>query len=80
MLCARTADGAGGVAMLAGEPGIGKTRLAREAAGRANPEMAADLDVSVHTIERHVANIFAKIGARNRAEATAWAHRSGLAV
>ena len=49
------------------------------AAGQANAEMAADLDLSVHTIERHVANIFAKIGARNRAEATAWAHRSGLA-
>ena len=54
--------------------------LALLAAGHANAEMAADLDVSVHTIERHVANIFAKIGARNRAEATAWAHRSGLAV
>jgi DNA-binding CsgD family transcriptional regulator len=54
--------------------------LALLAAGHANAEMAAGLDVSVHTIERHVANIFAKIGARNRAEATAWAHRSGLAV
>jgi DNA-binding CsgD family transcriptional regulator len=53
--------------------------LALLAAGQANAEMAAGLDVSVHTIERHVANIFAKIGARNRAEATAWAHRSGLA-
>jgi DNA-binding CsgD family transcriptional regulator len=26
-------------------------------------------------VERHVANIFVKIGVRNRAEATAWAHR-----
>ena len=49
------------------------------AAGRENAEMAAVLGVSVHTIERHVANIFLKIGVRNRAEATAWAHRRGLA-
>jgi DNA-binding NarL/FixJ family response regulator len=33
----------------------------------------------VHTIERHVANIFVKTGVRNRAGATAWAHRRGLA-
>ncbi len=49
------------------------------ASGRANAEIAAALGVSVHTIERHVANIFVKIGVRNRAGATAWAHRRGLA-
>jgi len=49
------------------------------AAGRENAEIAAVLGVSVHTVERHVANIFIKIGVRNRAEATAWAHRRGLA-
>ena len=49
------------------------------AAGRENAEMAAVLGVSMHIIERHVANIFLKIGVRNRAEATAWAHRRGLA-
>jgi DNA-binding CsgD family transcriptional regulator len=49
------------------------------ASGRENAEMAAVLGVSVHTVERHVANIFIKIGVRNRAEATAWAHRRGLA-
>jgi DNA-binding CsgD family transcriptional regulator len=49
------------------------------AAGRENAEVAAVLSVSVHTVERHVANIFIKIGVRNRAEATAWAHRRGLA-
>ncbi len=48
------------------------------AAGRENAEIAAALTVSVHTIERHVANIFIKIGVRNRAEATAWAHRHQL--
>ena len=47
------------------------------AAGQENAEMAALLGVSVHTIERHVANIFGKLGVRNRAEATAWAHRHG---
>ena len=47
--------------------------------GRENSEIAAVLGVSVHTVERHVANIFVKIGIRNRTEATAWAHRRGLA-
>ena len=46
--------------------------------GRENAEIATVLGVSVHTVERHVANIFIKIGVRNRAEATAWAHRRGL--
>ena len=41
--------------------------------------MAAVLGISVHTVERHVANVFAKLSVRNRAEATAWAHRHGLA-
>ena len=49
------------------------------AAGQANAEIAVALAVSVHTVERHVANIFVKLGVRNRAEATAWAHRHGLA-
>jgi DNA-binding CsgD family transcriptional regulator len=49
------------------------------ASGQANAEIGAALGVSVHTVERHVANIFVKIGVRNRAEATAWAHRRGLA-
>ena len=48
------------------------------ASGRANSEIADALVVSVHTIERHVANIFVKVGVRNRAGATAWAHRRGL--
>ena len=53
--------------------------LALLASGQANSEIAAALGISVHTIERHVANVFAKLGVRNRAEATAWAHRHGLA-
>jgi DNA-binding CsgD family transcriptional regulator len=35
--------------------------------------------VSVHTVERHVANLYRKIDARGRADATAWAIRSGVA-
>ena len=49
------------------------------ASGQTNAEIAVVLGVSVHTIERHVANIFVKTGVRNRAGATAWAHRRGLA-
>lgn len=48
------------------------------ACGQANSEIAAALGVSVHTIERHVANVFAKLSVRNRAGATAWAYRHGL--
>jgi pimeloyl-ACP methyl ester carboxylesterase/DNA-binding CsgD family transcriptional regulator len=43
------------------------------AGGRTNDEIANELFVSVRTVERHVANIYAKIGARGRANATAYA-------
>ena len=49
------------------------------ASGGTNKEIAAELVISVHTVERHLATIYRKIGARNRAEATAFAHTSGLA-
>jgi DNA-binding CsgD family transcriptional regulator len=45
------------------------------AEGRTNREIADTLVLSVHTIERHLANAYRKIGARNRAEATAFAVR-----
>jgi DNA-binding NarL/FixJ family response regulator len=48
-------------------------------AGATNKEIATQLVVSVATVERHVANIYNKIGLRNRAEATAFALRHGLA-
>jgi DNA-binding NarL/FixJ family response regulator len=50
--------------------------------GRSNDEIAADLFLSVRTVERHVANAYAKIGAHGRAAramATAFAHRNGIA-
>jgi DNA-binding NarL/FixJ family response regulator len=48
------------------------------AAGRSNREIASTLVLSVHTVERHIANIYRKIDARNRAEATAFALRERL--
>ena len=46
--------------------------------GATNKEIASALVVSVNTVERHLANIYAKIGARSRSEATAFAVRNGL--
>jgi DNA-binding CsgD family transcriptional regulator len=48
------------------------------AAGHSNKQIAAELFLSVHTIERHITNLYAKIGARGRADATAWALRHDL--
>lgn len=48
------------------------------AAGRTNKEIAAALLLSHHTIARHVANIFTKIGASTRAAATAFAFEHDL--
>jgi DNA-binding CsgD family transcriptional regulator len=45
------------------------------AAGLTSGELAAKLFLSVATVQRHIANIYGKIGARNRAEATAYALR-----
>ena len=47
--------------------------------GRANKEIAADLGLSVHTVERHLTNLFPKIGCRSRTEATAYAINHGIA-
>ncbi len=48
------------------------------AGGKTNTQIAEELSVSVRTVERHVANIYAKIGARGRANATAYALTHGL--
>jgi DNA-binding NarL/FixJ family response regulator len=48
------------------------------AGGKTNTEIAQELYVSVRTVERHVANIYAKLGARGRANATAYALTHGL--
>jgi predicted ATPase/DNA-binding CsgD family transcriptional regulator len=49
------------------------------AGGKTNKQIAAELVLSVSTVQRHVANVYAKIGARGRAEATAYALRRGIA-
>lgn len=52
--------------------------LALLAIGRSNKEIALALGMAPGTAQRHVANIYAKIGAANRVEATAWARARGL--
>jgi DNA-binding CsgD family transcriptional regulator/pimeloyl-ACP methyl ester carboxylesterase len=49
------------------------------AAGESNAQIARRLGLSIHTVERHVANLYRKISARGRADATAYALRNGLA-
>jgi DNA-binding CsgD family transcriptional regulator/tetratricopeptide (TPR) repeat protein len=49
------------------------------AAGRTTKDIAAELVLSPRTVERHIANLYRKIGARGRADAAGFAHRHGLA-
>lgn len=53
--------------------------LRQIAAGRSNREIGDDLVLSVRTVERHITNIYTKIGARARADATVYAISHGLA-
>jgi DNA-binding CsgD family transcriptional regulator len=46
--------------------------------GRSGKQIAQVLSLSVSTVNRHIANIYAKTGAHNRAEATMWAVREGI--
>ncbi|HXZ69981.1 MAG TPA: LuxR C-terminal-related transcriptional regulator, partial [Streptosporangiaceae bacterium] len=48
------------------------------AAGRSNPEIAAELFISAKTASVHVSNILAKLGVSSRGEAAAAAHRLRL--
>ena len=48
------------------------------ALGNSSKETADELVLSVRTVERHVANIYSKINAHSRAEATSFAIRNGL--
>jgi DNA-binding NarL/FixJ family response regulator len=49
------------------------------AAGRSNQQIAAALYLSPRTVQRHIANIYLKLGAHCRAEAVSYALRHGLA-
>ncbi|MBV9544010.1 MAG: alpha/beta fold hydrolase [Chloroflexi bacterium] len=48
------------------------------AAGDSNGEIARRLGLSVNTVERHVTNVYRKIDARSRSDATAFAIRTGI--
>jgi non-specific serine/threonine protein kinase len=48
-------------------------------AGNSNQEIATSLVLSTRTVERHIANLYSKLGARNRADATAYAMRHAMA-
>ena len=47
--------------------------------GKSNREIALELVLSIRTVERHIENLYAKIGATGRAGATAYALRHSLA-
>jgi DNA-binding NarL/FixJ family response regulator len=49
------------------------------ARGLTNPEIAAQLFLSNHTIKTHINRIFAKTGSRDRAAAIGYAHRHNIA-
>ena len=46
--------------------------LERLAAGDSNKLIARALDLSPHTVKRHVANILDKLGLASRGQAAAW--------
>ena len=47
--------------------------------GKTNQEIGYELSISVKTAATHLRHIYDKIGVANRAEATAYAMRKGLA-
>lgn len=68
-----------------GSSGRGRLVTGRErqvlrlvAAGRTNRAIASELTISEKTVERHLGNIFTKLGVSNRTAATAHAYEHGL--
>ena len=50
------------------------------AAGKSNTQIAADLAISVNTVQRHVGSILNKTGLANRTQAASYAHQAGILV
>jgi len=48
------------------------------AAGKSNREIAQALGISRKTVEKHVGNLYTKLGINSRAQAAMWAAREGL--
>ncbi len=48
------------------------------AQGLGNKEIAAELDLSAHTVKYHLASVLAKLGVRSRTEAVSRGIRTGL--
>jgi DNA-binding CsgD family transcriptional regulator/tetratricopeptide (TPR) repeat protein len=48
------------------------------AAGMSNTQIAAELVISVNTVQRHVGNILTKTDLANRTQAASYAHQAGL--
>jgi DNA-binding NarL/FixJ family response regulator len=57
-----------------------RTVLELMASGSTNPEIAAALHLSKHTIKEHTSGVYRKLGVRNRTEAVQRAQRLGLVL
>ena len=83
LLAATAGPAAAGPTPVVATPPDGLTQRELEilrliARGLTNPEIAAELFLSNHTIKTHISRIFAKTGSRDRAAAIGYAHRNNI--